>query len=130
MLEDIVGGDLANKIVAVWGVAFKANTDDVRESPSLKIIDQLLKRGAIVRAFDPIAIAPEQDGLSLAPSALEAVEGADVLAILTEWPEFKEVSPERVVAAMVEPRIYDSRRILPAFWRPYFSVFRVLGEPS
>jgi UDPglucose 6-dehydrogenase len=130
VIEGLVGGDLANKTVAIWGVAFKANTDDVRDSPSLKIIDILLKRGAAVKAFDPIAIAPEQAGLSMESSALEATVGADVLAILTEWPEFSEISPELVAAGMKASVVYDARRIIPESWRSHFSVFKVLGEAS
>ena len=119
-----------NKTVAIWGVAFKANTDDVRDSPSLRIIEQLLERGANVKAYDPIAQAPEKDGLSRASSAIEATKGADVLAILTEWPEFSMVSPEQVVAVMKNSVVYDARRILPESWRPHFSVFKALGEAS
>jgi UDPglucose 6-dehydrogenase len=129
-IETIVGGDLKDKTVAVWGIAFKANTDDVRDSPSLEIIDQLLKRGAKVKAYDPIAVAPTQVGLTHVSSALEATQGSDVLAILTEWPEFSEVSPQLVVAGMIESRVYDARRILPESWRTHFSVFKVLGEAS
>jgi UDPglucose 6-dehydrogenase len=130
VIEGLVGGNLANKTVAVWGIAFKANTDDVRDSPSLKIIDILLKRGATVKAFDPIAIAPEQAGLSMISSALEATLGADALAILTEWPEFSEISPELVAAGMKEFVVYDARRILPESWRSHFSVLKILGEAS
>jgi UDPglucose 6-dehydrogenase len=130
VIEGLVGGDLANKTVAVWGVAFKANTDDVRDSPSLKIVDILLKRGATVKAFDPFATAPEQTGLSMASSALEATVGADALAILTEWPEFSKISPELVAGGMKESVVYDARRILPESWRSHFSVFKVLGEAA
>jgi UDPglucose 6-dehydrogenase len=129
-VETLVGGDLKDRTVAVWGIAFKANTDDVRDSPSLEIIDQLLKRGAKVKAYDPIALAPVRIGLSSASSALEATQGSDVLAILTEWPEFLEVSPHLVAAGMNESRVYDARRILPESWRTHFSVFKVLGEAS
>jgi UDPglucose 6-dehydrogenase len=130
VIEGLVGGDLTNRTVAIWGVAFKANTDDVRDSPSLKIVDILLKRGATIKAFDPIAMAPEQAGLSMVSSALEATVGSDVLAILTEWPEFSEISPELVAAGMKEPVVYDARRILPESWRPHFSTFKVLGEAA
>jgi UDPglucose 6-dehydrogenase len=129
-IEKLVGGDLMNKTVAVWGIAFKANTDDVRDSPALQIIQELLKRGAKVKAYDPIAIAPEQAGLSQTASALDAVEAADVLAVLTEWTEFSRLSPERVAAALKASIIYDARRILPESWRSHFSVFKVLGEAS
>jgi UDPglucose 6-dehydrogenase len=89
-----------------------------------------LKRGATIKAFDPIAMAPEQAGLSMVSSALEATVGSDVLAILTDWPEFSEISPELVAAGMKEPVVYDARRILPESWRPHFSTFKVLGEAA
>jgi UDPglucose 6-dehydrogenase len=129
-IEKLVGGDLTNKTVAVWGIAFKANTDDVRDSPAVKIIQELLKRGAKVKAYDPIAVGPDQAGLSQSASALEAVDGADVLAALTEWTEFLTVSPAQVAAAMKASVIYDARRILPESWRSHFTVFKVLGEAS
>jgi len=128
VIQGLVGGDLAGKTIGVWGIAFKANTDDVRDSPSLIIIDQLLERGASVKAYDPLAQAPEKAGFSMASSALEATEGADALAILTEWPEFSKVPPELVVAGMKDSLVYDARRILPESWRPYFRLFKVLGE--
>jgi UDPglucose 6-dehydrogenase len=129
-IEKLVGGDLTNKTVAVWGVSFKANTDDVRDSPAVKIILDLLKRGAKVKAYDPVAVAPEQAGLSQTASALNAIEAADILAVLTEWPEFSKVSPAEVVAAMKASVVYDARRILPESWRSHFSLFKVLGEAS
>ena len=130
VIESLAEGQLMNKTIAIWGVAFKANTDDTRDSPALRIIDLLLKRGAKIRAFDPIARVPEAAGLSMASSAIEATKGADVLAILTEWPEFSMVSPEQVVAGMKNSVVYDARRILPESWRPHFSVFKALGEAS
>jgi UDPglucose 6-dehydrogenase len=129
-IEKLVGGDLTNKTVAVWGIAFKANTDDVRDSPAVNIIQDLLKRGAKVKAYDPVAVAPEQVGLSQTASALNAIEAADILAVLTEWPEFLTVSPAQVAAAMKASVIYDARRILPESWRSHFTVFKVLGEAS
>jgi UDPglucose 6-dehydrogenase len=127
-IQSLVGGDLTNKTVAIWGIAFKADTDDVRDSPSLHIIDILLKRGATIKAFDPIATVPDNVGMSSASTALEAIQDADVLAILTEWPEFSKISPERVAAGMKQSRVYDARRILPDSWRSHFSVFKALGE--
>ena len=129
-IQGLVGGDLADKTIGVWGIAFKANTDDVRDSPSLMIIDQLLKREATVKAFDPIAQAPAKAGFTMASSALEATEGADALAILTEWPEFSKIPPELVVAGMKDSLVYDARRILPESWRPYFRTFKILGGAS
>jgi UDPglucose 6-dehydrogenase len=129
-ITELAGGDLPNKIVAVWGVAFKANTDDVRDSPALEIINSLLKHGASVKVYDPVAIAPDQSGLSRAESALEAAIGADVLAVLTEWPEFSEISPEEVARAMRVSTVFDARRVLPESWRAHVSAFKVLGEAS
>jgi len=126
----LAGGDLSNKVVAVWGVAFKAHTDDVRDSPALKIIEALLKHGALVQAYDPIALVPEQTGLSKSSSALQAATGADVLAILTEWPEFAEVSPGETTKLMKNSAVFDARRILPVSWRDHASDFRVLGGSS
>jgi UDPglucose 6-dehydrogenase len=129
-ISELAGGDLANKVVAVWGLAFKANTDDVRDSPALKIIDELLKRGAVVKAYDPVALAPDQSGLSLSSSAIHAATGADVLAVLTEWPEFYKASPYEVTQAMKSSVVFDARRILPESWRNHASVFRALGGSS
>jgi UDPglucose 6-dehydrogenase len=127
-IAELAGGDLLNKVVAVWGLAFKANTDDVRDSPALEIINSLLKRGALVKAYDPVAIALDQTGLSRAESALEAAVGADVLAVLTEWPEFSEISSEEVAREMRTSAVFDARRVLPESWRAHVSVLKVLGE--
>ena len=129
-ITELAGGDLANKKVAVWGIAFKANTDDIRDSPALKIVDSLISKGAEVQAYDPVAVAPKRTGLVLKGSALDAASGADVLAVLTEWPEFAEVSPCIRDRAMRTSVVYDARRILPKSWKGRVSVLRVLGEAS
>jgi UDPglucose 6-dehydrogenase len=129
-IEKLVGGDLSSKTVGVWGIAFKANTDDIRDSPALTIIDSLLSKGASVQAYDPVAVAPEKAGLVMKGSAEEAAAEADVLAVLTEWPEFAELSPEKVASAMNNSVVYDARRILPRDWKSHFSVVKVLGEAS
>lgn len=126
-IEDLAGGDLSNKTVGVWGIAFKANTDDIRDSPALMIIDSLIVKGATVQAYDPVAVAPEQAGLVTKSSAEEAAAGADVLAVLTEWTEFANVSPENVAGVMNSSVVYDARRVLPKSWKAHFSVFKVLG---
>ena len=130
VIKKLVGGNLTNKTIAVWGVAFKADTDDVRDSPALKIIQSLLNAGAIVKAYDPVALAPDQSGLSRSSSALDAVAGADLLAVLTEWPEFAEVPAEVVAAAMNQSIIFDARRILPESWKSHVSLFKAIGEPN
>ena len=129
-IEKLVGGDLSSKTVGVWGIAFKANTDDIRDSPALTIIDSLLSKGASVQAYDPVAVAPEKAGLVMKGSAEEAAAGADVLAVLTEWPQFAELPPEKVASAMNNSVVYDARRILPTDWKSHFSVVKVLGEAS
>jgi UDPglucose 6-dehydrogenase len=129
-ITELAGGDLANKKVAVWGIAFKANTDDIRDSPALKIVDSLIHKGAEVQAYDPVAAAPERPGFVLKGTALDAAAGADVLAVLTEWPEFAEVFPDKVAEAMRTSVVYDARRILPKSWKGRVSVLKILGEAS
>jgi UDPglucose 6-dehydrogenase len=103
------GGGLRGRKVAMWGIAFKAGTDDVRESPALRIASLLQAEGAEVVAYDPEATSQT---VSNAASALEAVEGADVLLIATEWPEFGEVDLEEVSARMRGHRVVDARNLL------------------
>jgi UDPglucose 6-dehydrogenase len=110
-------GSLKGKAIAVWGLAFKPNTDDMREAPSLVLIDQLLDAGAEVRAFDPVAMPEAQRvlgdrrGLSFATDAQAAVQGADALAIVTEWQEFRSPDFERLKAALKQPVIFDGRNL-------------------
>jgi UDPglucose 6-dehydrogenase len=109
--------DLDGKNIAVWGLAFKPRTDDVREAPALVVIDQLLRAYARVRAYDPEALEnarrmlPESPGLSFAPDAYSALEGADALLVLTEWDEFREPDLPRMRELMRTPNIVDGRNI-------------------
>ena len=128
-IEELAGGHLANKTVAIWGVSFKANTDDVRDSPSVFIINTLLQRGARVQSYDPAAIAPKQSGLASFDSGVAAARGADVLAVLTEWQEFADLSPDEVTGVMNSAVVFDARRILPGSWKSKAKVFSVIGEP-
>ena len=127
-IEELAGGHLANKTVAIWGVSFKANTDDVRDSPSVFIINTLLQRGARVQSYDPAAIAPKQSGLASFDSGVAAARGADVLAVLTEWQEFADLSPDEVTGVMNSAVVFDARRILPGSWKSKAKVFSVIGE--
>src|SRR5690606_10012404 len=112
------------KTFAVWGLAFKPNTDDMREAPALVLVDYLVKAGARVQAFDPIAheTAPhalKQQGTDLnsvkfAESAYEALEGADALALVTEWNEFRTPDFEKVKSMLKSPVVFDGRNI----WKP------------
>ncbi|MFN0029643.1 MAG: UDP-glucose dehydrogenase family protein [Acidimicrobiales bacterium] len=99
--------------VAVWGLTFKARTDDLRESPSLEIISRLLTRGAQIRAYDP-AISKPIAGLDIevCPDPYAACEGADVLVVLTEWDEFKWLDMDKVREVMARPQVVDARNHL------------------
>ena len=108
-VRNAVGGDLAGRTVALWGLAFKAGTDDVRESPATRIARILIDDGAIVIAFDPQAAVP---GIPSANSPLDAVEGADALLIATEWPQFCDVDLNEVRSRMKGRAVIDARNLL------------------
>ena len=109
--------ELRGRTVALWGLAFKPNTDDMREAPSRAIIDLLLKAGANVRAYDPVAasearrVYADQPALVLCKNAYEAAEGADALAIVTEWQEFRSPDFERLRQILKAPVIFDGRNL-------------------
>jgi UDPglucose 6-dehydrogenase len=111
------GDDLSQRRFAIWGLAFKPNTDDVREAPSRVLIEALLERGAQVQAYDPVAaIAAERawgprPRLQYAQRALEALEGVDALAIVTEWTEFRSPDFGRMRATMRQPVVFDGRNL-------------------
>jgi UDPglucose 6-dehydrogenase len=127
-IKELAGGSLEGKVIGIWGLAFKANTDDVRESPSINIVSRLLARGSEVIAFDPIAVAPKASGFSQVESAELAAAGVDVLAVLTEWPQFAQVDPIEISKYMKVKAVMDARRVLPVdAWRSAVDNFRVLG---
>ena len=117
-VERAAGGSLKGKTVAVLGVAFKPDTDDVREAPSLTLIPILQERGAMVRAYDPHGqenAEPLLPGVAWCTSALEAVAGADVTVVVTEWNEFRALDLDKIKAAMRGEVLVDLRNIyLPA----------------
>ncbi|MCF2133134.1 MULTISPECIES: UDP-glucose/GDP-mannose dehydrogenase family protein [Burkholderiaceae] len=120
-----LGQDLSGRTVAVWGLAFKPNTDDMREAPSRTLIMALLRRGATVRAYDPVAMQearrvlaldlrdePQaQARLSFVPTQAEAVHGADALAIMTEWKAFKSPDFNALKRALKAPLVFDGRNL-------------------
>ena len=127
-IKELAGGSLEGKIIGIWGLAFKANTDDIRESPAMNIVARLLARGSEVKAFDPIAVAPNASGFSQVGTAELAAEGVEVLAVLTEWPEFAQVDPLKASNSMRIKAVMDARRVLPVdAWRSAVDNFRVLG---
>jgi UDPglucose 6-dehydrogenase len=110
-----VGGDLRNKLIAVWGLTFKAGTDDLRDSPSLAVISRLLAAGAQIRAFDPIIDVSHQgllEGVEVASDAIGSCESADALVVLTEWDEFKWIDPIEISQVMKSRSVIDGRNIL------------------
>ncbi|MDF1596261.1 MAG: UDP-glucose/GDP-mannose dehydrogenase family protein [Acidimicrobiia bacterium] len=106
-----VGGDLNGKQIAIWGLAFKAGTDDLRESPAVDMANLLVAAGAHVTAHDP-GVAPDLPGIEIAISPLEAVNGADALLIATEWPEFADLDLSLVREAMAGDAVIDGRNLL------------------
>jgi UDPglucose 6-dehydrogenase len=104
-------GTLNGRVVAVWGLAFKARTDDMRFSPALEVIRRLQGRGAVVRAFDPAASGTVPD-VERCDDPYAACEGAHVLVVLTEWDEFRGLDLDKVKAAMATPAIVDARNLL------------------
>ena len=109
------GGDLRGRKVAMWGLAFKPETDDMREAPSLVLIDRLLEAGCQITAYDPVAIPEARrrigDRIAYAKNIYETVEGADVLMVVTEWKEFRLLAWARIRSLMKTPLILDGRNI-------------------
>ena len=114
LIEAHLGG-LSGKVIAVWGLAFKPRTDDMREAPALALIEALLKKGAFVRAYDPKAMpaAGQElgDRVMLCARSYDAVQGADALVVVTEWSEFREPDFPRMKSLMRRPAIFDGRNI-------------------
>jgi len=110
-------GKLQGKTVALWGLAFKANTDDMREAASLTLIGDLTREGAKVRAYDPAAreaarkLVSDNKSVAIVDSADEALEGADVLAIVTEWQEFRSPDFGAIKEKLKSPAIFDGRNL-------------------
>jgi UDPglucose 6-dehydrogenase len=112
-----LGADLSGKTFALWGLAFKPNTDDMREAPSLVLIADLLARGASICAYDPVAaheaqrILGENPRIRYAATPMDALDGADALAIVTEWKEFRSPDFEAIKARLKTPVIFDGRNL-------------------
>ncbi|OYU27259.1 MAG: UDP-glucose 6-dehydrogenase [Burkholderiales bacterium PBB2] len=121
------GSDLTGRHFALWGLAFKPNTDDMREAPALVIVQELLRRGATLAAYDPVAMPEaqrllgDQAGLQLCPSAEAALEGADALLLITEWKEFRTPDFDGIQRALKQPVVFDGRNQ----WEP--ALMKTLG---
>jgi UDPglucose 6-dehydrogenase len=134
-VERMAGGSLDGRVVAAWGLTFKARTDDLRQSPALEVLRRLGARGADVRAYDP-AVTPAEaesdrrlDGISVGADPYGVCEGAAVLVVLTEWDEFRRLDFAKVTAALAEPRVVDARNLLdPAAMRRRGFVYEGIGR--
>jgi UDPglucose 6-dehydrogenase len=125
--------DVSGRTIAIWGLAFKPRTDDMREAPAIPIIERLLARGVKVKAYDPAA-APVARGLfgariELCDKSYEALKGADALAVVTEWNEFREPDFAKMQSLMKAPVVFDGRNIyspehMRALGFTYFSIGR------
>src|SRR6266702_251021 len=144
-----LGEDLSGRTFAVWGLAFKPNTDDMREAPSRRVIAELLKRGAKVRAYDPVAVAEarrvfamdlhdapdELARLTFAGTQDETLTGADALVIVTEWKEFKSPDFVHLKSVLKSPLIFDGRNLyepdaMTELGIDYYSIGRPYAQPS
>jgi UDPglucose 6-dehydrogenase len=124
-------GPLRGKTVALLGLAFKANTDDMREAPSIVLASRLLAEGADVRAWDPVADGGKlPKGVDVVTSIADAVRGADAAVIVTEWDELKGLATEEIRASMANPLIVDGRNLLdPEETRRAGFAYEGIGRP-
>ncbi|NLW56869.1 MAG: hypothetical protein GX050_09725 [Firmicutes bacterium] len=126
-------GDPAGQTIALLGLAFKANTDDLRESPALPIIEGLLAKGAKIRAHDPRALAGAQkifgERIAYFEDAYEAATGADALGIATEWEAYRRLDLSKLKELLARPVLIDLRNLLdPAQVREYGFVYEGIGR--
>ena len=124
------GGSVAGKTIAAWGLTFKANTDDLRDSPAIAILTLLNGMGAKVMAYDPQARGVEVlPWINRVDSALAACDGADVLAVLTEWPEFSSIAVSDVSGRLTNKAVVDGRNVLdPDAWKSEGFIYRGVGR--
>jgi UDPglucose 6-dehydrogenase len=131
-----LGAKLAGRKIAVWGLAFKPNTDDMREAPSRAVVSGLVERGAAVAAYDPVAMVEGRrvfaslPGLTFAESPLDAVFGADALVVITEWQEFRSPDFADLRRRLKQPLIFDGRNLYdPALVRAAGLEYFGIGRP-
>ncbi|TYP70287.1 UDP-glucose dehydrogenase family protein [Paenibacillus methanolicus] len=128
--------DLATRKVAVWGLAFKPNTDDIRDAPAIEIIQELVARGVKINAYDPIATdnfrkVVEHENITWCEGAMEAAAGADALCLLTEWPEFEKTDLSALRATMNNAVLIDGRNVFSEEeLRDKSFIYRSIGRPN
>lgn len=134
-IKKYFGESIANKTIGIWGLAFKPNTDDIREAPALTIINELLDAGATVKAFDPEAMDNVKkimgDKISFASNLYEAIEDCDALAIVTEWNVFRTPDFDKIKAKLKEPVIFDGRNVFdPTEMKSRQFIYSSIGRPN
>jgi UDPglucose 6-dehydrogenase len=127
-------GDLSGKTFAVWGLAFKPKTDDMREAPSIEVIEGLIAKGAKVRAHDPVATEPAKrifgDRITFAATPYDALQGADALFVVTEWNEFRRPDFDRMKSLLKAPVVFDGRNVYdPKAMRERGFTYFGIGRP-
>lgn len=131
-LRDILGSRLKNKVVGLLGLAFKPNTDDMREAPAVEIARVLLREDAVVRGYDPVSLpvaAKMIPKLQLVESAYDLAKGCDALVLMTEWNEFKSLDMEQVRSLMRQPVFIDGRNLYePQVMKDYGFIYRGVGR--
>jgi UDPglucose 6-dehydrogenase len=127
---ELCGGSVKGKTIASWGLTFKANTDDLRDSPAIAILSTLHSMGATIRAYDAAARGVENfPWIERVSSPLEACSSADALAVLTEWPEFSGINPQEVKVQLKQPAVVDGRNVLnPNEWKSAGFEYRGVGR--
>ena len=130
-VNDLFGGIICDRKIAVWGLTFKAETDDLRDSPAIEVISRLLSCGAKVSSFDPaVQVLPKSiDKSRLTMSAEESCESAELLIVLTDWPQFAMVNPSQVASRMASLQVLDCRNILDdKLWRDFGFRYQGIGR--
>ena len=133
-VENMLGGNLKGKTIGMLGLAFKPNTDDMRDAPSVDISNALIAGGAKVRAYDPVAretAAPHMPAVEIFDDMYKMADGCDALIVVTEWNEFKQLDLEKVKGLLKSPVIYDGRNIYdPVRMKEMGFIYRSIGRAS
>jgi len=131
-LKQMLGGSLEGKLIGLLGLAFKPNTDDMRDAPSIDISSSLLAAGARVRGYDPVAretAAPLMPEVEICDDVYEMAQGCDALIVVAEWNEFKQLDLEKLQGLLKSPVIYDGRNIYdPALMKHLGFIYRAIGR--
>jgi UDPglucose 6-dehydrogenase len=131
-VAEMLGGELKGKTVGLLGLAFKPNTDDMRDAPSVDIARELNVAGAVVRAYDPVAMDVARNllpAVEMVKDPYEMAKGCDALMVVTEWNEFKQLDLEKIKGLLKSPVIYDARNIYdPALMKSHGFVYRGVGR--